>query len=72
MKRKNRWVLLACFTVLAIVAAALGFLGLNVDPPTRRVLIFAFIGVCVGLFVWGVYFGRRPPPVPPSPPLPPV
>lgn len=71
MKPRNRWILLTLFTALAILAISVGFLGLNMDGTTGRMLIFGFLFLCLGLFIWGVYFGRRPPPVPPTPRVPP-
>ena len=72
MNRMNRWVLLGIFSLLAIAAASLGFIGLNSGAGSGRVVIFIFLGVCVVLLIWGIWFGRKPPPVPPNPPLPPV
>lgn len=68
----KRWVLLLLFTVLAIAAASFGFLGLSTGGSTGRVMIFVFLGLCLAVLVWGIYFGRRPPPIPPNPPIPPV
>jgi hypothetical protein len=72
IKRRNRWILLSLFSVLAIAAASVGFISLQLRQGVGRTLIFVFIGLCVVLFIGGLYFGRKPPPVPPDPGAPPM
>jgi hypothetical protein len=72
VRRRNRWVLLTFFTILAVLAAAFGFLGVNLEGGAGKALIVAFLITCVAVLIWGIYFGRRPPPVPPDPSSPPV
>ena len=67
IRQRNRWILLTFFTILAIFAAAFGFLGVTLAGALGKVLIVAMLGSCLVLLVWGIYFGRRPPPVPPDP-----
>lgn len=66
VKRRNRWILLTFFTILAVLAASFGFLGVSLDGGVGKALVVAFLLSCVALLVWGIYFGRRPPPVPPE------
>ena len=63
-----RWAALIFFTLLAILAVAFGFGGLTFGAGTGKVLFIIFLVACAALLIWGIYFGRRPPPVPPNPP----